>query len=149
MYYYSSIMQYAQVSVKFPAELNDEIERFIEETGLYTNRSEFIKDASRRLLQEYNDDVGIAALRLENALERAERDRRSDEAIREELADIRATIGTRLRPSDAEEAVKQSRRDTSDQSYGRTSDVPERSHEEGPDDTNVDGDAGGDGDARR
>ena len=139
-------MQYAQVSVKFPAELNDEIERFIEETGLYTNRSEFVKDASRRLLQEYNDDVGIAALRLENALERAERDRRSDEAVREELADIQATIGTQLHPSDVEEAVERSRRGTSDRFYGRTSDVPDSNHEEAIDD---DDDDDGSGDARR
>ena len=144
-YYYGSIVQYAQVSVKFPAELNDEIERFIEETGLYTNRSEFVKDASRRLLQEYNDDVEIAALRLENALERAERDRRSDEAVREEVADIRATTGTRLNPTDAEEAVEESRRDTSDRFYGRTSDVLDSDHEEAID---VDDDNDDSGDAR-
>jgi hypothetical protein len=74
--------------------------------------------------------VGIAALRLENALERAERDRRSDEAVREEVADIRATTGTRLNPTDAEEAVEGSRRDTSDRFYGRTSDVLDSDHEE-------------------
>lgn len=107
-------MQYAQVSVKFPIELNDEIERFIEETGLYTNRSEFVKDASRRLLQEYHNDVGVAALRLEQLLEQAERDRRSDEELRAELADIRATIGTRLDPDEVEEAVTKSRRHTSE-----------------------------------
>lgn len=111
-------MQYAQVSVKFPTELNDEIERFIEETGLYTNRSEFVKDASRRLLQEYHNDVGIAALRLEQLFERAERDRRSDEELHAELADIRSTIGTRLDPDEIEEMVTKSRRHTSERVHG-------------------------------
>lgn len=111
-------MQYAQVSVKFPTELNDEIERFIEETGMYTNRSEFIKDASRRLLQEYHNDVGIAALRLEQLLEQTERERRSDEELRAELADIRATIGTRLDSDEVKEAVKKSRRHTSERVHG-------------------------------
>ena len=111
-------MQYAQVSVKFPTELNDEIEQFIEETGLYTNRSEFVKDASRRLLQEYHNDVGVAALRLEQLLEQAERDRRSDDELRAELADIRDTIGAQLDPTEVEEAVTESRRQTSKR-YGR------------------------------
>lgn len=118
LYYYSNIMQYAQVSVKFPADLNNEIEQFIEETGLYTNRSEFVKDASRRLLQEYNNDVGVAALRLEKLLARAERDRRPDEEIRAELKEIRATIGDRLEPADVEEAVDQSRGRTSRRFHG-------------------------------
>lgn len=107
-------MQYAQVSVKFPTELNDEIEHFIEETGLYTNRSEFVKDASRRLLQEYHNDVGIAALRLEQLLEQAERDRRSDEELHADLAEIRETIGAHLDPTEVEEAVTESRRHTSE-----------------------------------
>lgn len=72
--------------MKFPTELNDGIGQFIEKTGLYTNRSEFIKDASRRLLQEYHNDVGIAALRLEQLLEEAERDRHSEDEQRDELA---------------------------------------------------------------
>jgi antitoxin ParD1/3/4 len=118
LYYHSNTMQYAQVSVKFPTELNDEIEQFIEETGLYTNRSEFVKDASRRLLQEYHNDVGIAALRLEQLLEQAERERRSDDELRAELADIRDTIGAQLDPAEVEEAVTESRRQTSERVYG-------------------------------
>jgi antitoxin ParD1/3/4 len=110
-------MQYAQVSVKFPTDLNDEIEQFIEETGLYTNRSEFVKDASRRLLQEYHNDVGVAALRLEQLLDQAERERR-DEDVRAELADIRDTIGQRLDPADVEDAVTASRRQTSERIHG-------------------------------
>lgn len=114
-------MQYAQVSVKFPTELNDEIEQFIEETGLYTNRSEFVKDASRRLLQEYHNDVGVAALRLEQLLEQAERNRQPDEDVRTELADIRDTIGNRLDPDDVEEAVTASRHQTSERIHGTRS----------------------------
>ncbi|UPM44534.1 ribbon-helix-helix domain-containing protein (plasmid) [Halocatena salina] len=40
-------MKYASVSVKFPIELDTEIERFLDETGIYTNKSEFIKEACR------------------------------------------------------------------------------------------------------
>jgi hypothetical protein len=40
--YDSITMKYANVSVKFPEELDRELERFLEETGVYTNKSEFM-----------------------------------------------------------------------------------------------------------
>ncbi|MFC4360230.1 ribbon-helix-helix domain-containing protein [Halobium salinum] len=45
-------MNYASVSVKFPVALDTEIERFLDETGIYTNKSEFIKEACRAHLRD-------------------------------------------------------------------------------------------------
>lgn len=52
-----------------------EIERFLDETGIYTKKSEFIKEACRTHLRELNDDTAIAALRLEQLLAQAEQSR--------------------------------------------------------------------------
>ena len=49
-------MKYASVSVKFPVELDTEIERFLDETRIYTNKSEFIKEACRAHLRDVNSD---------------------------------------------------------------------------------------------
>ena len=65
-------MEYANVSVKFPKELDSEIEGFLDEMGVYTNKSEFIKEAVRRHLGDLNNDPAIAALRVEQLLGRAE-----------------------------------------------------------------------------
>lgn len=135
LYYHSNTMPYAQVSVKFPADLNEEIEQFIEETGLYTNRSEFVKDASRRLLQEYNNDLGVAALRLEKLLARVEHDRRPADELQAELEEIRATIGDRLEPADVKEAVEASRRRTSHRFHGHNVQSFSRGEDSDSDDT--------------
>ena len=74
-------MEYANVSVKFPKELDREVERFLDETGVYTNKSEFIKESVRRNLMELHDDSAIAALRIEQLLARAERNPLSDEEL--------------------------------------------------------------------
>ncbi|WP_434530243.1 ribbon-helix-helix domain-containing protein (plasmid) [Haloarcula sp. NS06] len=79
-------MKYASVSVKFPVELDTEIERFLDETGIYTNKSEFIKEACRSHLRDLNDDTAITALRLEQLLAQAEQSRQSDSDIDAELA---------------------------------------------------------------
>ena len=36
LYYYGITTEYANVSVKFPEELDRELEQFLEETGVYT-----------------------------------------------------------------------------------------------------------------
>jgi len=79
-------MKYASVSVKFPVELDTEIERFLDETGIYTNKSEFIKEACRSHLRELNNDTAVAALRIEQLLAQAEQSRQSDSDIDAELA---------------------------------------------------------------
>ena len=94
-------MKYASVSVKFPVELDAEIERFLEETGIYTNKSEFVKEACRAHLRGLNDETAIAALRLEQLLADAEQSRESDSEIDAELAAIGVdlTIGLSNEPS--------------------------------------------------
>lgn len=107
-------MEYASVSVKFPVELDAEIERFLDETGIYTNKSEFIKEACRSHLQELNDDTAVVALRLEQLLARAEQNRQPDAEIESELA----ALGAKVDPDDLERAVEDAREETSDRVYG-------------------------------
>jgi antitoxin ParD1/3/4 len=116
-------MEYAQVSVKFPRELNDEIERFIEETGVYTNKSEFIKDAARRQLLQFNNDAGIAALRIEQMLERAEANPISDDELRSRLDEL----GEKVSPEAAAEAVEQAEQDTAALVFGSAAEDDDRS----------------------
>lgn len=107
-------MKYASVSVKFPVELDTEIERFLEETGVYTNKSEFIREACRAHLQGLNDDTAIAALRLEQLLAQAEQSRQSDDDIDAELA----ALGEKVDAEDLERAVEEAREETAEQVYG-------------------------------
>ena len=107
-------MKYASVSVKFPTELDAEIERFIEETGIYTNKSEFIKEACRSHLNTLNEDAAIAALRLEQLLAKAEGSKSSDDEIEATLAEL----GERVDPEDLKRAVEASREDTAEQVFG-------------------------------
>ena len=107
-------MKYASVSVKFPVELDTEIERFLDETGIYTNKSEFIKEACRSHLRELNDDTAIAALRLEQLLAQAEQSRQSDSDVDAELA----ALGENVDADDLERAVEAAREETSEQVYG-------------------------------
>jgi Arc/MetJ-type ribon-helix-helix transcriptional regulator len=107
-------MEYASVSVKFPVELDTEIERFLEETGIYTNKSEFIKEACRGHLRELNDETAIAALRLKQLLADAEQSRESDSEIDAELA----ALGENVDADDLERAVEEARQETSEQVYG-------------------------------
>lgn len=85
-------MKYANVSVKFPEELNHELERFLDETGVYTNKSEFIKEAVRRHLVELNNEPAISALRIERLLARAEQHSISDDELRNRLEDLRDQV---------------------------------------------------------
>ena len=113
-------MKYASVSVKFPTDLDEEIERFIEETGIYTNKSEFIKEACRDHLKTLNDeacrdhlktlndDAAIAALRLEQMLVRAEQAQQSDEEIAASLLELAEKVDA----EELERAVKSAREDT-------------------------------------
>jgi Arc/MetJ-type ribon-helix-helix transcriptional regulator len=107
-------MKYASVSVKFPVELDTEIERFLDETGIYTNKSEFIKEACRAHLRDLNDDTAIAALRLQQLLAQAEQSRESDSEIDAELA----TLAEKVDADDLERAVEDAREETSEQVYG-------------------------------
>ena len=106
-------MKYASVSVKFPVELDAEIERFIDETGLYTNKSEFIKEACRSHLRELNDDTVVAALRLEQLLAQVEAETRPERDIEAELTSIAENIDA----DELERAVKQAREETAEQIY--------------------------------
>lgn len=107
-------MKYASVSVKFPVELDAEIERFLDETGVYTNKSEFIKEACRAHLRDLNNDTAIAALRLEQLLAKADQAHQSDSDLEAELA----ALAEKVDPDDLERAVEQAREDTAEQVYG-------------------------------
>ncbi len=85
-------MKYANVSVKFPKELDRELEQFLEETGVYTNKSEFIKESVRRHLIDLNNEPAIAALRVEQLLARAEQKPMSDDELHTRLDELRQCI---------------------------------------------------------
>lgn len=106
--YHSITMKYANVSVKFPEELDRELERFLEETGVYTNKSEFIKESVRRQLLELNREPAIEALRTEQLLARAEQEQVSDEQLSTRLEELRE----RVDETEIEDAVEAAREDT-------------------------------------
>lgn len=103
-------MEYAHVSVKFPEELDGAVEGFIEETGLYTNKSEFVKEACRSHLERLNDDPAVLALRLEQLLDRAERNPVSDDELRDRLAELR----DRVDADELDDAVAAAREETAE-----------------------------------
>jgi antitoxin ParD1/3/4 len=104
-------MKYANVSVKFPEELDAELERFLDETGVYTNKSEFIKEAVRRHLVELNNEPAISALRIEQLLTRAEQDSISDDELQDRLDNLRQ----RVDDDAVVEAVETARETTTDE----------------------------------
>ncbi len=101
-------MKYANVSVKFPEELDRELERFLDETGVYTNKSEFIKESVRRHLVELNEEPAIAALRVEQLLARAEGETLVDETLHERLD----TLRERVDEAEIADAVESARAET-------------------------------------
>lgn len=106
-------MKYASVSVKFPTELDAEIERFIEETGIYTNKSEFIKEACRDHLKTLNDDAAIAALRLEQLLAKAEQSQQTDDEIAASLQELAEKVDA----ENLERAVESAQDDTANRVF--------------------------------
>lgn len=104
-------MKYANVSVKFPEDLDRELERFLEETGVYTNKSEFIKESVRHRLIELNNEPAIAALRIEQLLTRAEQEPVSDDELHARLDDLRQ----RVDEEDVASAVEAAREETADE----------------------------------
>ncbi|AHG01526.1 hypothetical protein HALLA_03795 (plasmid) [Halostagnicola larsenii XH-48] len=104
-------MKYANVSVKFPEELDQELEQFLEETGVYTNKSEFIKESVRRHLIELNNEPAIAALRVEQLFARAEQEPVNDDELHARLDDLRE----RVDEEDVASAVEAARKETADE----------------------------------
>ena len=108
-------MDYAHVSVKFPAELDAEIETFLEDTGVYTNKSEFIKEACRTHLRDLNSDAAIAALRAQQLLARAEQNPTDTAALNSRLEEL----GEKVDPGDLAEAVEEAREETAESVFGQ------------------------------
>jgi antitoxin ParD1/3/4 len=92
-YICSTTMANSPQSIRIPPELDTEVDQFVEETGVYASKSEFIREAVRTHLQDLHSDAGIMALRLRQALARAERTTdRDSEAIEETLDAIAAEV---------------------------------------------------------
>jgi Arc/MetJ-type ribon-helix-helix transcriptional regulator len=103
-------MKYANVSVKFPETLDDEIETLVADTDLYTNKSEFVKEACRSHLRELRQDPAVAALRMERLLDRAESSSLTDDEVSARLDQFAASVD-----SDAvETAVSEARAETAE-----------------------------------
>lgn len=103
-------MKYANVSVKFPSDLDEGIEEFIEETGVYTNKSEFIKEACRSHLEELSQDPAILALRLEKLLSKAEKSSIKDTEVNKRLEEL----SNKVNSESVEEAIEEAREDTAE-----------------------------------
>jgi len=103
-------MKYANVSVKFPRELDAEIERFLDETGIYTNKSEFVKEACRTHLQTLQNETAIAALRTEQLLAQAEQRQIGDEELHERLDELGSSVDS----DEVADAVNTARDETSE-----------------------------------
>lgn len=108
-------MEYAHVSAKFPKELNAEIERFLDETGFYTNKSEFMKEACRSHLRDVNSDAVIVARRAEQLLAHAEQNPADADTLTARLEELGQTVD----PDDLAESVAKSREKTADSIYGQ------------------------------
>lgn len=74
------------VNVKFPDEMEEKMDEFIEETGLFVNRSELVRDAVRRRLEE-NAHLSASALeRIDRAKRELERgEGRSIDEVRDDI----------------------------------------------------------------
>jgi antitoxin ParD1/3/4 len=96
------------ISVRFPEALDTEIEQFLDETGVYTNKSEFIKEACRTHLCQLNSEAAITALRVEKLLARAEQ----ESADTAELTARLEELGEKVDPDDLADAVDQARKET-------------------------------------
>jgi antitoxin ParD1/3/4 len=83
-------------SIRIPPELDAEVARFVEETGVHMSKSEFIREAVRSHLRELSTDAGIMTLRLEQALERA------DQAHDVDSSEIHETLDTIAAEVDSE-----------------------------------------------
>lgn len=106
-------MEYAHVSVKFPRGLDTEIETFLEETGVYTNKSEFIKEACRTHLRELNSDAAIASLRAQQLLAQAEQTPADTTALTTRLQEL----GEKVDADELAEAVEDAREETAESVY--------------------------------
>jgi antitoxin ParD1/3/4 len=82
-------MEYINASIKFPKDLDESVQAFISETGFYSNRSEFVKEACRWYLYALTSEGGPAAISLEQRLELAETAPIGDEEFDREWATIR------------------------------------------------------------
>lgn len=71
-YIRNTTMANSPQSIRIPPGLDAEVNQFVEETGIYASKSEFIREAVRTHLQELHTDAGILTLRLHQALARAD-----------------------------------------------------------------------------
>jgi antitoxin ParD1/3/4 len=85
-------MEYAHISAKFPEDLDKEIEQLLEETGIYTNKSEFVRTACREHLERLHEEPAITAIRLERLLAQAEDSRIEEDAVSDRLEELRDKI---------------------------------------------------------
>lgn len=119
-YICNTTMANSPQSIRIPPELDAEVARFVEETGVHMSKSEFIREAVRTHLRELSTDAGIMTLRLEQALERADQARDVDSSeIHETLDAIAAEVD-----SDAvDAAIQEAEEDVATAVFESESDV--------------------------
>ena len=105
-------------SIRIPSELDAEVTRFVEETGVHMSKSEFIREAVRTHLRELSTDAGIMTLRLEQALERADQARDVDSS---EIHDALDAIAAEVDSDAVDTAVTEAEEDVATAVFGSES----------------------------
>jgi antitoxin ParD1/3/4 len=107
-------------SIRIPPELDAEVARFVEDTGVHMSKSEFIREAVRAHLRELSTDAGIMTLRLEQVLERADQARDIDSSEIHETLD---TIAAEVDPDAVDAAIHEAEEDVATAVFESESDA--------------------------
>ena len=102
-------------SIRIPPELDAEVARFVEETGVHMSKSEFIREAVRTHLRELSSDAGIMALRLEQVLEKADH---ADDVDSSEIHDTLDSIAAEIDPDAVDAAIRDAEEDVARTVFG-------------------------------
>lgn len=102
-------------SIRIPPELDAEVARFVEETGVHMSKSEFIREAIRTHLRELSTDAGIMTLRLEQALERTNQ---TGDVDSNEIHDTLDSIAAEIDSDVVDAAIRDAEEDVATAAFG-------------------------------
>ena len=119
-YIRNTTMANSPQSIRIPPELDAEVARFVEETGVHMSKSEFIREAVRSHLRELSTDAGMMAIRLEKTLERADQ---ASDVDSSEIHETLDTIAAEVDPDTVDAAIDSAEEDVATTVFGSESDT--------------------------
>ena len=119
-YIRNTTMANSPQSIRIPPELDAEVARFVEETGVHMSKSEFIREAVRSHLRELSTDAGIMAIRLEKTLQRAEQ---AHDVDSREIHETLDTIAAEVDADAVDVAIQDAEEDVATTVFGPESDT--------------------------